>query len=77
VLESCANCHSPHGSNHENMLVLPKPRLCQTCHIESRHPTQPHTTPPVPGEFIAFRGCVTCHYNIHGSNHPSGYRFTR
>lgn len=77
VLESCANCHSPHGSNHENMLVLPKPRLCQTCHIESRHPTQPHTTPPVPPEFVAFRGCVTCHYNIHGSNHPSGYRFTR
>lgn len=77
VVESCANCHSPHGSNHENMLVLPKPRLCQSCHIEARHPTQPHSTAPVPDEFVAFRGCVTCHYNVHGSNHPSGYRFTR
>jgi DmsE family decaheme c-type cytochrome len=77
VVESCANCHSPHGSNHENMLVLPKPRVCQQCHIEARHPTSPQTTPPVPGEFVAFRACVTCHFNIHGSNHPSGYRFTR
>jgi len=77
VVESCANCHQPHGSNHENMLVLPKPRLCQNCHIESRHPTEPHTEVPVPDEFVAFRSCVTCHYNIHGSNHPSGYRFTR
>lgn len=77
VLESCANCHQPHGSNHENMLVLPKPRLCQTCHIEARHPTEPHTTPPLPDSRVAFRGCVTCHFNIHGSNHPSGYRFTR
>ena len=77
VVESCANCHAPHGSNHEQMLVLPKPRLCQTCHIEARHPTEPHTEPPIPSQFIAFRGCVNCHYNIHGSNHPSGYRFTR
>jgi DmsE family decaheme c-type cytochrome len=82
VVESCANCHSPHGSNHENMLLFPKPRLCQQCHIEQRHPTSPQTTPTapatrLPGEFIAFRACVTCHRNIHGSNHPSGYRFTR
>ena len=82
VVESCANCHSPHGSNHENMLLFPKPRLCQQCHIEQRHPTSPQTTPPIgatrlPGEFIAFRACVTCHRNIHGSNHPSGYRFQR
>ncbi len=76
VLESCANCHNPHGSNHEQMLNVPKPRLCQTCHIESMHPTQPHTTLP-PNTRVAFRGCVSCHFNIHGSNHPSGFRFTR
>ncbi len=77
VVESCANCHSPHGSNHESMLVLPKPRLCQNCHIEARHPTEAHTEQPIPDKFVAFRACVTCHYNVHGSNHPSGYRFTR
>ena len=78
VVESCANCHAPHGSNHEKMLLVPKPRLCQTCHITSRHPVQPRTAPnPVPDQFVAFRGCVTCHYNVHGSNHPSGFRFNR
>ena len=38
VVESCANCHDPHGSNHDKMLKLSRPRLCQQCHIESRHP---------------------------------------
>lgn len=80
VTESCSNCHTPHGSNHEVMLKLPSFRLCQTCHIESRHPTEPHSLEPptfLPGKTVAFRGCVSCHYNIHGSNHPSGYRFLR
>ena len=26
---------------------------------------------------LAFRGCVNCHQNIHGSNHPAGNRFLR
>ena len=26
---------------------------------------------------LAFRGCVNCHYAIHGSNHPAGNRFLR
>lgn len=77
VSESCANCHAVHGSNHEQMLKVPKPRLCQQCHIEARHPTEAHAEPPLPDKFVAFRGCVNCHYNLHGSNHPSGYRFTR
>ena len=28
--------------NHEQMLQVAKPRLCQQCHIESRHPTSPY-----------------------------------
>jgi DmsE family decaheme c-type cytochrome len=77
VPESCANCHDPHGSNHEKMLKVAKPRLCQQCHIESRHPTSPYGTDT--GSFRFFRGrqCVNCHSVIHGSNHPSGSRFTR
>jgi DmsE family decaheme c-type cytochrome len=77
VVESCANCHDPHGSNHENMLKIAKPRLCQTCHIESRHPTNPYGRDPGSRKFVLGRSCVSCHVNIHGSNHPSGFAFTR
>lgn len=77
VVESCANCHEPHGSNHENMLKMVKPRLCQTCHIESRHPTSPYNRDTASFRFVLGRQCVTCHAKIHGSNHPSGFAFTR
>jgi DmsE family decaheme c-type cytochrome len=77
VVESCANCHDPHGSNHEAMLKLAKPRLCQQCHIESRHPTNPYGRDPGSIKFVLGRSCVNCHALIHGSNHPSGFAFTR
>ncbi len=75
VAESCANCHDPHGSNHEKMLKLSKPRLCQQCHVEQRHPTNPQS--PSASRFVFGRQCTNCHFNIHGSNHPSGFAFTR
>ena len=77
VIESCANCHDPHGSNHEKMLKVAKPRLCQQCHIESRHPTSPYGRDPGSAKFVMSGPCVNCHVNIHGSNHPSGFAFTR
>jgi len=77
VNESCANCHDPHGSNHENMLKVAKPRLCQQCHVETRHPTNPYGRDTGSLKFVMGRQCVTCHANIHGSNHPSGFAFTR
>ncbi|HET7875047.1 MAG TPA: DmsE family decaheme c-type cytochrome [Methylomirabilota bacterium] len=77
VTESCANCHDPHGTNHENMLKVAKPRLCQQCHIESRHPTSPYGRDPASLKFVLGRSCVSCHAIIHGSNHPSGFAFTR
>src|SRR5437667_312516 len=77
VNESCANCHDPHGSNHENMLKVAKPRLCQQCHVETRHPTNPYGRDTGSPKFVMGRQCVTCHANIHGSNHPSGFAFTR
>jgi DmsE family decaheme c-type cytochrome len=75
VAESCANCHDPHGSRHEKMLSVPKPRLCQQCHIERSHPTGPQSTAAT--RFVMGRQCANCHFNIHGSNHPGGARFTR
>jgi len=77
VTESCSNCHDPHGSNHEKMLKLAKPRLCQQCHIESRHPTSPYGRDQASLKFVLGRQCLSCHANIHGSNHPSGFAFTR
>jgi DmsE family decaheme c-type cytochrome len=77
VNESCANCHDPHGSNHESMLRVAKPRLCQQCHIETRHPTSPYGRDTGSLKFVAGRSCVSCHAVIHGSNHPSGFAFTR
>ena len=77
VVESCANCHDPHGSNHEKMLKVAKPRLCQQCHVESRHPTNPYGRDAASLKFVLGRACVSCHTSIHGSNHPSGFAFTR
>ena len=77
VNESCANCHDPHGSNHERMLKVAKPRLCQQCHVETRHPTSPYGRDPGSFKFVMGRACANCHVNIHGSNHPSGFAFTR
>ncbi len=74
VTESCTNCHEPHGSNHEKLLKIAKPRLCQQCHIETRHPT----TPQLPtARFVFNRSCTNCHSLIHGSNHPSGTLLNR
>jgi DmsE family decaheme c-type cytochrome len=77
VQESCVNCHDPHGSNHEKMLKMAKPRVCQTCHIETRHPTNPYGRDPASLKFVLGKSCTNCHVNLHGSNHPSGFAFTR
>jgi hypothetical protein len=61
------------------MLKVAKPRLCQQCHIETRHPTRPYGKESSASnlKFISGRQCLSCHVNIHGSNHPSGFAFTR
>ena len=81
VANACVTCHDPHGSNNERMLAAKVPFLCQRCHVTSRHP------PTVYDGFvrgnstsankIVGRGCVVCHAQIHGSNHPSGKAFLR
>jgi DmsE family decaheme c-type cytochrome len=74
VMEDCMNCHEAHGSSNPQLLKVRTPRLCQRCHIETRHPT----TPQLPTTRFAFnRSCTNCHSQIHGSNHPAGVRFQR
>ncbi len=80
--DGCAVCHDPHGSSNDRMLVAKPPLLCQRCHVATRHPSTIYDgaligAAPTPSVRIYARSCVTCHSNIHGSNHPSGQRFIR
>ena len=77
--ESCVTCHDPHGSNNHAMLVARTPMLCQRCHIGTRHPSTIYDNAAVQARSnrIVGRGCVNCHQNIHGSNHPSGQALVR
>jgi len=80
VVESCTTCHDSHGSNREKMLKVSVPRLCQQCHVETSHPTEPRGRDVLTGtrgRYVLGRSCVNCHANIHGSNHPSGSAFKR
>jgi len=74
VMENCANCHEAHGTNNPQLLKVRMPRVCDSCHISSRHPT----TPILLNSIRDFnRGCTNCHSAIHGSNNPSGNFFLR
>lgn len=75
VSENCLNCHEPHGSTRRVLLKGDPPRLCQQCHVATRHPSDPRDAEDP--RFVTSRSCVQCHANIHGSNHPSGFRFMR
>jgi DmsE family decaheme c-type cytochrome len=73
VRESCVSCHDPHGSSNERMLVAKAPFLCQRCHNHARHPATIYDAAQLPNSNRIFgRSCVTCHQQLHGSNHPSG-----
>ena len=74
VVESCSNCHEPHGTNRPARLKINPPRLCQSCHIEAQHPTNPQSPT---ARFVFNRSCTNCHTQVHGSNHPSGFRWNR
>lgn len=84
VAESCLTCHTPHGSNHNRLLVMKPPQLCQECHRVSAASTGGHTATFVDGRSIRdatsassvttrfqASGCVNCHRQIHGSNAAS------
>jgi DmsE family decaheme c-type cytochrome len=87
VRENCSNCHVPHGSNNDKLLVSARPLLCQQCHSPSvGHPGQFYnasqtaaaaTAGGTPSQRIIGRSCQNCHSQIHGSNHPAGARFQR
>jgi DmsE family decaheme c-type cytochrome len=77
--DGCVTCHDPHGSSNERMLVSRTPMLCQRCHANSRHPSTIYDDELLSRSNVRVygRSCVTCHANIHGSNHPAGRMFIR
>lgn len=84
VSDNCSNCHTPHGSSQPRLLKVRTPMLCQQCHSETRHPSSVYggqDLPPNPlsnsSARLVAKGCLNCHPQIHGTNHPSGPRFTR
>jgi DmsE family decaheme c-type cytochrome len=82
VAEDCANCHDAHGSAQPALLKIRPPFLCQTCHEGAGHPSIVNTPQGLagggsPSAFLLGGGCVNCHSQIHGSNHPSGRALMR
>lgn len=81
VAEACTTCHNPHGSTQSALLSIRQPFLCQTCHQDVFHPSTLYSGTGIPDAGAAQQllgsACTNCHSQIHGSNHPSGSRFTR
>ncbi len=81
VREECTLCHDPHGSTQPRMLKVRQPWLCQQCHQEAFHPSTLYSGDDIPpvgaAQQLLMKSCTNCHSKVHGSNHPSGPRFTR
>lgn len=79
VREDCTICHTPHGSTQPRLLQTRTPWLCQQCHSAVFHPSTIYDGGEIRSldEHTIASGCINCHSRIHGSNHPSGTRFTR
>jgi DmsE family decaheme c-type cytochrome len=82
VRENCTTCHDSHGTNNPKMLKAREPYLCQQCHMANYHPSTLYNADGLPSTGATakqsmYHGCTNCHPMVHGSNHPSGPRFTR
>jgi DmsE family decaheme c-type cytochrome len=82
VTEDCSTCHAAHGSVQPALLTMRAPFLCQTCHEGAGHPSVASTPQglaggPSPSAFLLVGGCLNCHSQVHGSNHPSGRALMR
>ena len=81
VSEDCSLCHRPHGSIHPALLTRRPPLLCQACHSQRGHPSVSFTRDGLadrnPSAMVLERSCMNCHTQVHGSNHPSGYKLMR
>ncbi|MSU25057.1 MAG: DmsE family decaheme c-type cytochrome [Opitutus sp.] len=84
VRDNCLTCHNAHGSNHDKLLQVARPMLCQQCHTNAGgHQSDLYNAGQLVGagggvsSRVLGRSCQNCHSQIHGSNHPAGARFQR
>jgi len=86
AVENCLACHVPHGSSRAFLLSGRAPYLCQRCHSNVDHPSQLQAkNRRQSGQSVYtalnnrgfYRGCLNCHLQVHGSNHPSGKSLLR
>ena len=93
VVENCANCHTPHGSNITPLLKDRAPMLCADCHDGPHNSKAPYganmgglqtaATNTKTGaaltatQMATGRACLNCHVMVHGSNSPAGGLFQR
>lgn len=81
VQDNCNHCHTPHGSNVENLLIARSPFLCQQCHADHSHTTEAYDFQDLPGgrgsrqNRLLGGSCLNCHSNVHGSNKPGARSF--
>jgi DmsE family decaheme c-type cytochrome len=83
VTEDCSLCHTAHGSLRNALLTKSPPLLCQQCHAPADHPSVARTSQSLPGGsaggsiYLVAGGCINCHSQVHGSNHPAGATLMR
>lgn len=81
VAEDCGICHEHHGSIYKPLLKKRAPYLCQQCHSAAAHPSfaydQSALSNPANSTFVLAKSCLNCHFQVHGSNHPSGVKLMR
>ena len=81
VSEDCGICHEHHGSIHKPLLKKRAPYLCQQCHSAAAHPSFSYDDASLNNAanntYVLAKSCLNCHFQVHGSNHPSGVKLLR
>lgn len=81
VQEDCTLCHEQHGSINAPLLKKRPPLLCQQCHSMAGHPsfalTGSDLSSAANSAYLLGKSCLNCHFQVHGSNHPSGVKLMR
>lgn len=78
VVEDCQNCHAAHGATQPALLQRRAPFLCQSCHSAAGHPSLAQRDgQPRESALLYGASCLSCHSQVHGSNHPSGQLLMR
>ncbi len=79
----CADCHQSHARLDAVQQTSTQADVCADCHQLQRNETRKAFAHPIAEEKLActdchgMQGCMNCHSQVHGSNHPSGSKLTR